>query len=128
MDNLKVLLVAGIASLIVASGVTYFRPVTKEIVREVIKEVAQSPALGAIPGNEVNSETFIVNGVEHIYKKMGFITSGTTTVCSFTWPTSTRGGSTTLIAARVYQNTIGTTTSPEFGIYKGIGQTSTTTM
>ena len=109
MDNLKVLLVAGIASLIVASGVTYFRPVTKEIVREVIKEVAQSPALGAIPGNEVNSDRLIVNGVEHIYAKMRFITSpGTTTPCSFPWPTSnqTGGGSTTLIMARGYMDTI----------------------
>lgn len=129
MDNLKVLLIAGVASLVIASGVTYFRPVTKEIVREVIKEVSKAPALGAIPGNAVNSDRFHVNGVEHIYARMGFNTTGTTTVCSMAWPISENGGSTTLIHARFYPNTIGTsTTNPQFAIYKGIGLTSTTTV
>ena len=81
MNNLKVLLIAGFASLVVASGVTYFRPVTKEIVREVIKEVAKSPTLGAIPGNEINADRVVVNGLNLVTFNQPF-NFASSTLCS----------------------------------------------
>ena len=81
-NTLKVSLIAGVVALLVVSVVTYFRPITKEIVREVIKEVANSPTFGAIPGNEINADRVIVNGANIVPFNRPFNT-GSTTLCSF---------------------------------------------
>jgi len=66
----------------------------------------KEPNVGAIPGSEVNSPSFSVNGAETFYYSSAFKNNATTTLCSFKSPSAT----TTLVSAvlSITGNTSGT--------------------
>ena len=96
-NNLKIVGIALVAALVVSSGYSYFNPTTKETVRETIKEISKEEPVGAIPGNEVNSPFFGLDGANIYYKAVG-VAQATSTVCAIPGPTA----SSTLAAVEVY--------------------------
>lgn len=79
------------------------------------------PQLGAIPGDQVFSETFSING-NKFYSYRVAMTSATNTPCIIKLP----GATTTIVSANASARTYGSTTIPTFSFYAAyLGQTGT---
>ena len=101
MENKKVLLIAGVVAIVVASVFTYFRPanvVVKEI-KEIVRE-----QLGAVAGPEDSNDYHCLNGVCE-YVRTGQCLDATTTLFSILNPV----GATSTIAFIEYWGNSGTT-------------------
>lgn len=117
MDKLKVLLVAGVVALVVASVVTYFRPNVNTI-REVVKE------LGSVTGPDSFFPVVSNEGIKTHYRRQQFQTGSTTRVllCQIQTPTSTV---ITSLGARI--NGLATS-SGRLAFYLGATEIATTTV
>lgn len=83
MENIKVIIVSAVVVAVGLTGFALFGPTPSEkVVREIIKEVAKDPAVGAIPGNEVFADDFTINGLTLVPFRSTLRTSSTS-ICSF---------------------------------------------
>ena len=79
MENVKVIIVSAVVVAVGLTGYALFVPTPSEkVVREIINEVK----VGAIPGNEINAEEVVINGLNLVAYNKQFNT-GSTTLCSF---------------------------------------------
>src|SRR3990167_1965338 len=110
--NKNIIVGVGVGLMVVVLGIVFFgKP-------RVIERVVEK--LGAIPGNEVQGDEFIVGGVRHIFKRARFNT-GTTTMCSIAVPV---GASSTITHVGTMVKGVSTSTTGHLQIYVGIGRTT----
>lgn len=126
MEKAKVLGISALVALVVAGGFYLLAPrPEKEVVREVIREIAQEP-LGAIPGTEITGNEITVGEITTWYGKQAFRTGSSTNIlCAI--PVPYAASSTLMEAYAVVQGKSTSTATQGIGIYKSANMTATTT-
>ncbi len=113
MNTLKGLSATALVALVVAVGVFYLTPSKTIIVDK----------LGATPGTEISGDSFTVNGVRHVSKRVAFA-QATSTLCAIPAPI----GTSTLAFFSVKQTSIiGTSSQVTVDLFRSSEDRATTT-